>query len=148
MATTSIRTTAKAAVVTVLAAALPGKQVVYGWPGKDFERDCVYVLGPFEAAVTFPVEMAGRKMRDDIFVLTVEFFTDVEGGTIKEAEQRVEAMYVAAENVFAADQTLSNLDGVIDVLYGPDVLGPNSSYNQQGAQAVMTVPITIHSRLN
>lgn len=149
MATTSIRTAAKQALVSAIAAGFTdGTQVTYGWPGENIANRCVYVYGPHEASYTFPLMMSGRKQRDDIFVLGVMCFVEIEGDSLLEAEQAVEQLYDAVENVIAADQTLNNLDGVISVLLGPNVLGPNSSYIPEGAQASMTADVTIHSRLS
>jgi hypothetical protein len=146
MPTTAVRTVAKQTLVAAIAAGLPDTQVTYGWPGGDIHADCVYVQGPHQAVVAYPLMMAGRKIRDDVFVLTIYIFGYGAGMTLLEIEQHVEELYAAVEDALAAADL--GFDGQISTELGPSVLGPNSSLVKEGAQALMTAEVTVHTRLD
>lgn len=158
MATRSIRSTAKTTLHTILTNAAIANQdgsgsvpVSYGWPAHPMDRDCIFISGPLQGVVEYPTLMAGRKQRNDTFILIVNLQAVVTGVAGKitphDADVRAEALYAGLEDALANDQSLSNLDGVLAVLLGPTVNGPSGELIETGAFASMSAEVTVQARL-
>lgn len=164
--TTSIRSTVKKAVVDLLTAgfnriidpswvapdptpdgALP---VSYGWPLTAIKSSGVYVFGPLpgEASVEYPLMMAGRKIRDDHFIIKVSIGAVAPGKTPYDSDVLAELYYGQLEDIFAADQTLSDLPGIISMLLGPQVSGPDGEPIPTGARSIVVADLKVHARLS
>jgi hypothetical protein len=145
-ATKSVRTAVIDALVTALKAkpVLANIQTSEGWPGKSLEHESVWV-GKVTGLITFPLMMAGRKIRDDHFTVTIIFMSGNPGDTISDANDRVETYYGALEDIFADDQTLGSLDGVLSILLD-QVEGPRGAFTDEGATSYITADIAVHAR--
>lgn len=147
MATTSIRTTVKERLVTVIAAALPTVQVTQGWPGRGIEAEFV-TIADVRGTIELPLLQAGRKARNDDFDVTLLFSTAKNGRTTyQEVEERVEALYAVVEDALANDPSLGSIDGVL-WMQVESVEGPNSEMTTEGPAAFLTAVISVHSRLS
>ena len=102
MAATSLRTTVKARLVEVFAAALPGTQVFYGLLDKNQPREAVYV-GDMRgtSAVANMTGASARKQRNDDFTIEVWVVAAQIGQTAQDAEERAEALYAELEDALA-----------------------------------------------
>lgn len=145
-ATTPVRAATKAALTTALAAhaTLSGVQVENGWPGKRLEREAVWVAR-VTGSITFPFMMAGRKIRDDEFTVTVLFMSGKPGTTLAESDARAEVLWSALDDILAADQTLS-IDGVEWLLEGVTVEGPTGEYTDEGAVSFVSAEVSVKAR--
>lgn len=147
MASTSIRTSVKSALVSTIAAALPTVQVTQGWPGRAIEPEFVAIAN-VAGNLSLPLMQAGRKPRDDDFVVTILIST-AKGGrdTFAEVEARAEDLYAVIENALANDPSLGAIDGVLWAAI-ERVEGPNSEITTEGPAAFLTVDIAVRSRLS
>jgi rRNA maturation endonuclease Nob1 len=147
----SNRAAVKQAVVDALTAHanLIDVPVSLGWPGKHIERRHVWIART-TGEVTYPHVMAGRKTRQDDYTITVLFYAAVPGDNIKEAEDRVELMFQAFDDLAADGQALSDSDsdtlGLIWSLAAGTREGPNSELDDEKAIAVMTGDISVQAR--
>lgn len=145
MAATAIRAAMKAKLVTELTKALPLVAVSNGWPGRNLERDHVWV-DRVTGTVEFPLMMAGRKHRDDKFTVRVIFQSSQPGDSIAETDVRAEQLYAALENVIAADPGIGTMNGIVHALIDT-VEGPMGELTDEGAVSFMFADIAVHARL-
>jgi hypothetical protein len=147
MATTSIRSEVKAALVSTITAALPGVQVSQGWPGRGIEPEFVAVAN-VSGTMSLPLMQAGRKPREDDFVISILIGT-AKGGrdTIEEVEARALELLAVVEDALADDPSLGEIDGVLWMAI-ERVDGPNSEITTEGPAAFLTVEIAVRSRLS
>lgn len=149
--TTSIRSTVKKAVVDLLTTNLAGVlPVSYGWPGTPILASGVYVFGPLpgEGSIDYPLAMAGRKIRDDKFIIKISVAAIAPGLEPYDSDVLAEQYYAQVENIFANDQTLSDLDGVIQILLGPQLSGPDGEPIPTGGRSIVIADLNVHSRLH
>ena len=144
MATTAIRSNVKEWLTTELAAVLSAA-VSNGWPGRNLERDHVWI-DRVTGTVEFPLMMAGRKSRDDKFTVRVIFQASGPGDTIAETDARAETLYAALENLIAPDPSLAGMDGIIHALLDT-VEGPMGELTDEGAVSFMFADVAVHARL-
>jgi hypothetical protein len=147
--TSSARTAVKARLVELLAARLPPDvQVSYGWPGADMRDEAVWV-GACRGPVTVADLRAGRKTRDDTFTLDVHFMAGRPGQTAQTADERVEELYWALEDLLADDPTLGGVDGLRHAAQlGGDVEFEGPQATSEGFVAFATARITVKTRLS
>lgn len=106
MATSSTIPTAKAALVSLIGAALSGVQVKYGRPADNqLERECVYV-GDVTGSSRVPTMRAGRKPREETYSVEVVVAVLMLEGEVTEAEARAFTLLTEVEDVVADDPTL------------------------------------------
>ena len=145
-APTSIRGVVKTYLVATLAATLDPIPVAHGWPGRNIERDHVWV-DRVTGFLELPLLTAGRKFRDDKFTVRVAFQASAPGDDIAETVERVLALYAHVENLLADDPGLGEMDGLISAALGP-VEGPDGSLTDEGAVSFVFADIAIHARLS
>jgi len=148
MATTSIRTAAKAKLVDLLAGRpeLAGVQVAYAEPVSNVEAEHVF-LGGARGLVNIPTMRTGRKTRDDTFVQEIHFTAGKPDQTAEQADTRVEEMYGALENLLATDPSLENLDGLKWAIQNGEVEFFEPEAHAEGYVGYCTARIELKSRL-
>lgn len=147
MTTVTNRYDVKAAIVDALQAhtSLLDVPVSYGWPGKHLEREHVW-LANTTGTVNYPHVMAGRKTREDDYTITILFMASKDGKNLAEAEERVQEMYQALDDLAADGELIGTHDGVEWSLHGETVDGPNSELTDKGAVAFIRADVSIRAR--
>lgn len=144
MATTSRTVAIKQRLVSLVAAALPGVQVVYGFPGDALEREAIYT-GKARVDSTIPSSKAGRKIREEVVTVDVVIAVQDPDGDYESAEARALVLLAAVEDVLANDVTLGSLDGVQWASLGSFELTPVAWDHASGA--VIVAEVETHCRL-
>lgn len=146
MATKSIRSATKSALLTLLQAHpdLAGVQVEYGWPGDSWEVESVWIAS-VKGTVSISALSAGRKYRDDVFTITVLIQAGRLGQTALDADLRAEVLYGALEDVLANDPSLGNVDGLLWAQLS-SAEGPTTRLTKEGALSMFVADIDCHGR--
>lgn len=136
----------KAALVAALDAkpVLDGVAVSHGWPGKHLAREHVW-LGRTAGEITYPFEMAGNKIRQDDYTVTVWFMASEPGGTLAEVEARAQVMWSALDDLLAAGEFSGRAEAMW-TLEGGAVEGPDSELTDEGAVAFIRADVSISAR--
>lgn len=103
----STKAATKAALVDALRdrPAMSGVQVSYSWPGKTVKRESVW-CAKATGTSSVPTMKAGRKARDETYVLEVIVEVIVEGKDQQQADERALELAAEIENVAADDPRL------------------------------------------
>ena len=152
MPTSSIRGAVKLQLITIISAALPGVQVVRGWPGNETQNECV-VMGRINGVSEIP-QMAGpanRYRRRDEWTIELWFFALKQGQTADEAEDRVEAMFSAVDVALSGPYGGPYLAGAVPglqmcVIHESE--GPESQMTLEGWSASWRVTLACTARLD
>lgn len=144
--TTSIRAAYKAELKALLVAepATSGVQIEVGMPPYPKVQKRHIIVAKTTGNIQIPVFQAGRKQRDDMFMLTVAFSSTRQGKTMEEAEADVSSFFAPFENIYADDPTL-DIEGVLRAEI-QQVEGPNSAITGEGAQAWIVAEVLVHAR--
>lgn len=155
-ATTSIRTRVRDEIIARLAEqpALAGADghtvtITPGLPGGTIELEHVFVVRITGTRSVKFLE-AGRKTVEDDFTITFVFMTATPGADTLEADDRVEVMSSALEDVLAEDPALADtdgtpLDGLMWAVAGTWD-GPDHELTPDGAAAVMRCDVEVKAR--
>lgn len=143
--TTSVRSAVKTYLVDQLESRLDPVPVAYGWPGRNLERDHVWI-DRVTGNVEFPLAMAGRKSRNDDFTVRVVFQASAPGDSILEADARAEEFYGHLEDLIAGDVSLGTMDGVVHAVLGA-VEGPSGELTDEGAVSFVIADVAVKARL-
>jgi hypothetical protein len=155
-ATTSIRTRVRDELIARLNAhpALVGTDgqrvpVSPGLPGKNIEREHVFVVQITGQRQVRFLE-AGRKTIDDEFTITWVFMTAQPGAETLEADDRVEQMGGALEDVLADDPGLSDAQGepMDGLLWAVSARwdGPDHELTDEGAAGFLRADVDCKAR--
>jgi hypothetical protein len=155
-ATTSIRTQVRGELITrmtphpaLVSAAGLRVPITPGLPGDKIEREHVFVARiTGTRKVTFL--QAGRKTIEDDFTITFVFMVSIPGATTLEADDRVEVMASALEDVLADDPALADaqgvpLDGLLWAVAGTWD-GPDHELTSDGAVSFMRCDVDCKAR--
>jgi hypothetical protein len=135
--------TAKRAVVTAAAAALPDVQVAYSWPGERAQRECVYG-GDVEftqAPMTF--SGGGRTVRREVALVEIHVAVRKPGADNEETEARAAEIGEHLEDALAADPTLSGQALAFTINDGDLVSG----FNDEDSITVLSYEVRVESKL-
>jgi hypothetical protein len=139
--------TIKDALVTALKAqaGLAGIQVERAHPGPEkLDREAVW-LGAARGRHVIPVMKAGRKSRDEEYIVEVLLSVVKPGGTLEEAEERAFALLAEVEDVLADDPRL----GTTAILWAKaGEWGESSGYLDEGAEADIRLEVECKARLD
>lgn len=124
---------------------LAGVQVEPGWPGDQLAAEAIWVDG-MDGQLTLPVMMAGRKIVDDKFLLTIVFHV-TNRTDLYDTQNRLSEMVSAALNVIQNDPGLDNFDGVLDS-DPPTIRGPVAALSPEGHVGYADLTVNVHSRIN
>lgn len=102
MATTSTVPAARAALVSLLAAALPTTQVAYSHPGEAAENNTVF-LGDATVRHELATMRAGRRTRDESWSIDVWVLATADGPDAQTASEQAWTLVAAVENTLAND---------------------------------------------
>lgn len=142
-----IRTAVKTHLVDRIDQAIPDAQVSRVWPAGYLEDDHIY-LGNITGTVEFPLAMAGEKIRDDTFTLTIIVVAGAAGRDPVDAEATCERW--KGQIIELVAQTL-DLNGQIDgleIIEVGDDNGPDLVATGEGYQAVASLDINVQSRIH
>lgn len=147
MATHSTVPTVRAALVSALSArpALAAVQVAYSHPGQAIETESVY-LGAARGSHTVPVVRAGRKKRQESYVLDVFFDVVADGPTGQEASERAWTLAGELEDLLADDPSLGQPPPFWAVL-GDWTETPFFDDARQGFGVLLRAAVQIEARL-
>lgn len=126
-------------------------EVSYGWPGKNLERNHVWI-DRTTGTVSFDLAMAGRKLRDDEFTVRLIFQASGPGDSIAETDARVESYCAAFEDLIAEYPFLSTdedepMEGLIHAAFlDNSIEGPMGEWTDEGAVSFMFAELTVHTR--
>lgn len=143
----SVRGTVKAELVKRIKAAGAARakvQVETDWPGNALENESIY-MPQCTGRVTMPVTNAGRRMRNDEFVVTIVVQAGKAGQTRATAVARAEVMLSWVEDALAEDPGLGGIDGLGHALQGTTE-GPDTFPTKTGAVAFFTVEVDCLAR--
>lgn len=155
--TTPIRSTVKARLAVVMAAVVPsGVAVSRAYPGREEEREYV-VGGETTGNLSIRTQRAGRKARDDEFVVEYWIRTAVDHSTAADAEDRAEAIFATIESGFAdptvigphlqGGTTWEAINGLVWALIdGYD--GPDAVVSEGGWSAELRFEVRVLARLD
>jgi len=142
-----MRALVKTRLVELLAGAVAGVQVSYGWP-KQLAHECIYV-GATRGPVSVANMRAGRKQRDDTFTVEVHFLAGKPRQTAQQADERVLELYAVLEDVIAANGNLGGLAGVLWAAQLADELEvADPAPTDEGYLGIATARISVKTRLN
>lgn len=145
-ATTNTRVDAKRWLVDRLDNLLgPNVVVSYGEP-RGLTRSHVWV-GDADGTIEYRALMAGRKQRKDEFSVAVWCSSSEAGDDAETAEQRVNDMCAALENLLADAPTCPGLAGTKWAGI-TDVRGPMSDPVDAGYSALIRVTVEFHTELS
>lgn len=124
--------------------ALPHAQVEPGWPGDNIGRDAIWV-DEIEGEQTLPVMAAGRRQRDDRFVVPFEIRSV--RPALDDAADALSVLVAAVEDVLADAHTLD--DDVPGVLSAEitDERSLCARTPTDGCRGFARVEVTVHTRL-
>lgn len=145
MATHSTVPAVSAAIVSVVAPALPGVQVVEGRPADSLlQRECVYT-GQVTGHHAIANIKAGRKQRNENYTIDVVCSVLQARGTVAAARNRAYELVAAVEDALANDPFLGAVDGLIAATAGGfrDV----SDFVKEGPAAVVVLEVECSARL-
>lgn len=122
---------------------LPTVQVEAGWPGDKMKPETIWV-DEIEGDQELPIMLAGRRARDDRFVVPLEI--RCAGKDIDASRDRLSAMVAGVEEVMAEAVTLDDdIDGVLSAEISQEraicVRTP------EGPRGFARVEISVHVRL-
>lgn len=151
VATTSIRTKVRDEIIARLdqhpaLVDADGHRVTVspGLPGGTLEREHVFVAR-ITGRRNIAFLEAGRKTRDDEFTISFVFMTATPGADTLDADDRVEQMATALEDVLADDPALGDLDGNFWVVEA-EVNGPDHELTDEGAVGFMHIDVECRAR--
>ncbi len=145
MATTSSVPAVKAAIVALVATALPGISVTYGRPmNSTLPREAVFV-GDVRGQHRVPTMKSGRKAREETYTLDVVIAVLMPRGTLSEAEARAFVLATEVEDALADDPSLGGVDGLIHATAGSFRSEPE--FANEGPVAVVVLEVDCLSRL-
>lgn len=125
---------------------LGGIGLTEGWPGDELEPEHVW-LDDLDGEENFPVSMAGRVLRDDIFDVVLVCRSATEGADRLDAMDRCESYLNAIGSIVVASNMHGAIDGLVDVVTG-DKRGPKSYPGPAGAEAFGRYVLNVHTRIS
>lgn len=145
MATSSTVPAVKAALVSLLTAALPGTQVTYGRPADSMlSRNCVW-MGRAAGTDRVPTMKAGRKAREQDYTITVFVWVAKPRGTVEQAEDDAHTLLAEVNDALADDPSLGGVDGLIHATAGS--WEAEADQAQEGPFCLVTLDIDCLARL-
>ncbi len=147
MATTDLRWAVCTKIVELFRAStdLVGVTIEPGWPGDRAPTAQLIYISDVDGTCEIPVMTAGRKQRNEIFDITVDF--RVAGfGTLSEVGDRISEVFTAAGDILVDDVTLDDLDGVLSAEMTRKA-GPALGMFPEGPVGFAQFVITVSTRL-
>jgi hypothetical protein len=149
MATTTIRWAMISHFVTLLRADSRiiglGASVEPGWPGDDNVRpNMIWVSDGVDGVYSYPFSQAGRKVRNDNFVIPFEVRV-VDQASKDTTMARVDALLAVLDDLLAVDPTTALFDGVMHCLVG-QVRGPISATTPDGHIGFAEITLEVFAR--
>jgi hypothetical protein len=149
MATTSTVPTVKAALVTLLTAAIAGTdvQVMHGRTQDSLvKKRRVVVVGaasPYSSEIANIV--AGRKQRDERYTVDVLFLVAQPRGKAADAETAAWSMFAVLQDVLADDPSLGGVDGLVWAVLGS--VDSDVAMEKEGPVAWISAGVDCYGRL-
>ena len=141
MATSTVPVVLNAIVVALDAnASLDNVQVSYGHPGRDLEREAVWLAGTDNDAGW---AMLGARKRDETYSLLGAVFAHSVSGTQKQATDRAFVLFGVVEDVLRANVTVSG--NVIQAEVKPRQYTPGQ--DDEGRYAIIEFSIDVLARI-
>lgn len=145
MATTSTVPAVKAALRTLILAALPSAQVSYGRPQNGQKLRAGVYLADVAGDLDIPVMKAGRRTRSEAYTVDVVAAAARPRGTVEEAEADAYALMAAVEDVVANDFTLGL--AYIEHATFKGTFTCQSGYSNEGPICLLVEPVRVVARL-
>jgi hypothetical protein len=123
-------------------------QVDVGWPGKNLQRNHVYI-GRTTGSWTFNFIQDGPKTRDDDFTMTWVFRASGSNESLNDVQARVESYAEAFALMIARDAGLDGMgdETVIAAFFEDDAFeGPTAGWTEEGADAFITCDLRVQIR--